>query len=106
MLFWSDLGVNGIRHDATLHMDPSFVKGLKDVVDSRKTVTHFGEFFIGRPDPKYDEYVYFPKQTGVNNLDFEFYRAASSKHNIWLILYSNEQLCQYVGIYSGGLRPS
>ena len=61
MLFWSDLGVNGIRHDATLHMDPSFVKGLKDVVDSRKTVTHFGEFFIGRPDPKYDEYVYFPK---------------------------------------------
>ena len=78
MLFWSDLGVNGIRHDATLHMDPSFVKGLKDVVDSRKTVTHFGEFFIGRPDPKYDEYVYFPKQTGVNNLDFEFYRAAST----------------------------
>lgn len=78
MLFWADLGVNGIRHDATLHMNPAFVKGLKDAVDSNATITHFGEFFIGRPDPKYDEYVYFPKQTGVNNLDFEFYRAAST----------------------------
>ena len=78
MLFWADLGVNGIRHDATLHMNPAFVKGLKDAVDSNTTITHFGEFFIGRPDPKYDEYVYFPKQTGVNNLDFEFYRAAST----------------------------
>lgn len=76
--FWADLGVNGIRHDATLHMNPAFVKGLKDAVDSNTTITHFGEFFIGRPDPKYDEYVYFPKQTGVNNLDFEFYRAAST----------------------------
>lgn len=76
--FWADLGVNGIRHDATLHMNPAFVKGLKDAVDSNATITHFGEFFIGRPDPKYDEYVYFPKQTGVNNLDFEFYRAAST----------------------------
>lgn len=78
MLFWADLGVNGIRHDATLHMNPAFVKGLKDAVDSNATITHFGEFFIGRPDPKYDEYVYFPTQTGVNNLDFEFYRAAST----------------------------
>jgi len=78
MLFWAELGVNGIRHDATLHMDPSFVKGLKDAVDSSNTITHFGEFFIGRPDEKYDEYVYFPKQTGVNNLDFEFYRTAST----------------------------
>lgn len=78
MLFWADLGVNGIRHDATLHMDPSFVKGLKDAVDSSNTITHFGEFFIGRPDSKYDEYVYFPTQTGVNNLDFEFYRTAST----------------------------
>lgn len=77
-LFWSDLGVNGFRHDATLHMNPAFVKGLKDAIDSNGTVQHFGEFFIGRPDPKYDEYVYFPKQTGVNNLDFEFYRAANS----------------------------
>lgn len=78
MLFWADLGVNGIRHDATLHMDPSFVKGLKDTVDSSNTITHFGEFFIGRPDSKYDEYVFFPTQTGVNNLDFEFYRTAST----------------------------
>lgn len=77
-LFWANMGVNGIRHDATLHLNPAFVKGLKDAVDSSNTVTHFGEFFIGRPDPKYDEYVYFPKQTGVNNLDFEFFRAASS----------------------------
>lgn len=77
-LFWANMGVNGIRHDATLHLNPAFVKGLKDAVDSSNTVTHFGEFFIGRPDPKYDEYVYFPKQTGVNNLDFEFFRAAST----------------------------
>lgn len=77
-LFWANMGVNGIRHDATLHLNPAFVKGLKDAVDSSNTVTHFGEFFIGRPDSKYDEYVYFPKQTGVNNLDFEFFRAAST----------------------------
>lgn len=77
-LFWANMGVNGIRHDATLHLNPAFVKGLKDAVDSNSTVTHFGEFFIGRPDPKYDEYVYFPKQTGVNNLDFEYFRAAST----------------------------
>lgn len=77
-LFWADMGVNGIRHDATLHMDAAFAKGLKDAVDSHNTITQFGEFFIGRPDPKYDEYVYFPKQTGINNLDFEFYRAAST----------------------------
>lgn len=77
-LFWLDMGVNGFRHDATLHMNPAFVKGLKDAVDSSRTVTHFGEFFIGRPDPKYDEYVYFPKQTGVNNLDFEYFRAITS----------------------------
>ena len=59
-------------------MDAAFAKGLKDAVDSHNTITQFGEFFIGRPDPKYDEYVYFPKQTGINNLDFEFYRAAST----------------------------
>ena len=56
-LFWANMGVNGIRHDATLHLNPAFVKGLKDAVDSNSTVTHFGEFFIGRPDPKYDETV-------------------------------------------------
>jgi glycosidase len=77
-LYWASIGVNGFRHDATLHMNPAFVKGLKDAIDSQSTTMHFGEFFIGRPDPKYDEYAYFPKQTGVNNLDFEFYRAATS----------------------------
>lgn len=77
-LFWANMGINGIRHDATLHMDAAFAKGLKDAVDSGNTITQFGEFFIGRPDPKYDEYVYFPKQTGINNLDFEYYRAAST----------------------------
>ncbi len=77
-LYWAGMGVNGFRHDATLHMNPAFVKGLKDAIDSQDTTMHFGEFFIGRPDPKYNEYVYFPKQTGVNNLDFEYYRAATS----------------------------
>lgn len=73
--YWANLGIDGIRHDATLHMNPAFVKGLKDKVDSQNTITHFGEYFIGRPDQKYNDYVYFPKQTGVNNLDFEMYRA-------------------------------
>lgn len=76
--FWVDLGIDGIRHDATLHMNPAFVKGLKDSIDSNNTVTQFGEYFIGRPDDKYDDYVYFPKQTGVNNLDFEMYRSLTS----------------------------
>ena len=76
--FWVDMGIDGIRHDATLHMNPAFVKGLKDSIDSNTTVTQFGEYFIGRPDDKYDDYVYFPKQTGVNNLDFEMYRSITS----------------------------
>lgn len=76
--YWAGMGVNGIRHDATLHMNPAFVKGLKDSVDSNNTITHFGEYFIGRPDEKYDDYVYFQKQTGVNNLDFEMYRSLNS----------------------------
>lgn len=55
-------------------------KGLKDAVDSAPggPITHFGEFFIGRPDPKYEEYRTFPDRTGVNNLDFEYYRAATN----------------------------
>ncbi|MGQ3053570.1 MAG: alpha-amylase family glycosyl hydrolase [Roseateles sp.] len=78
--FWKALGVDGFRHDATLHMNPAFVKGLKDAIDSATggPVTHFGEFFIGRPDPKYDEYRTFPDRTGVNNLDFEYYRASTN----------------------------
>lgn len=73
--FWKAKGVDGFRHDATLHMNPAFVKGFKDAIDSDPggPVTHFGEFFIGRPDPKYEEYRTFPDRTGVNDLDFEFY---------------------------------
>ena len=62
-IFWAKLGINGMRHDATLHMNPAFVKGLKDAVDSNSTITQFGEFFIGRPDSKYSEYINFPKST-------------------------------------------
>ncbi|WGU93828.1 alpha-amylase family glycosyl hydrolase [Paenibacillus dendritiformis] len=75
--FWKAKGIDGFRHDATLHMNPAFVKGFKDAIDSAPggPATHFGEFFIGRPDPKYDEYRPFPDRTGVNNLDFEYYNA-------------------------------
>lgn len=78
--FWVDKGIDGLRHDATLHMNPAFVKGLKDSIDSGSNgpISHFGEFFIGRPDPKYDEYESFPDRTGVNNLDFEFFRSITS----------------------------
>lgn len=53
------------------------MKGFKDAIDSAPggPLTHFGEFFIGRPDPKYEEYRAFPDRTGVNNLDFEYYNA-------------------------------
>ena len=79
-LFWKAKGVDGFRHDATLHMNPAFVKGLRDAIDSSTggPVTHFGEFFIGRPDPKYDEYRTYPNRTGVNDLDFEYFRAATN----------------------------
>ncbi|MGG1633731.1 alpha-amylase family glycosyl hydrolase [Paenibacillus sp. NRS-1760] len=78
--FWKSKGVDGFRHDATLHMNPAFTKGLKDAIDSAAggPLTHFGEFFISRPDPKYDEFRTFPDRTGVNNLDFEFYRSATN----------------------------
>ncbi|WP_201798212.1 alpha-amylase family glycosyl hydrolase [Lachnotalea glycerini] len=76
--FWTKLGIDGIRHDATLHMNPAYVRGLMDATNSIQTVTNFGEFFIGRPSDKYSEYISFPTRTGVNNLDFEFYNAATS----------------------------
>ncbi|WKT60092.1 alpha-amylase family glycosyl hydrolase [Microbulbifer thermotolerans] len=78
--FWKSKGVDGFRHDATLHMSPSFAKGFKDAIDSASggPLTHFGEFFIGRPDPKYDEYQSFPDRTGINNLDFEYFRASTN----------------------------
>lgn len=79
-LFWKARGVDGFRHDATLHMNPAFAEGLRDAIDSAPggPVTHFGEFFIGRPDPKYDEYRTFPDRTGINNLDFEYFRASTN----------------------------
>ncbi|PNY18594.1 alpha-amylase family glycosyl hydrolase [Streptococcus parauberis] len=32
--YWTTFGIDGLRHDATLHMSPSFVKGLKDSISS------------------------------------------------------------------------
>lgn len=79
-LYWKSLGIDGFRHDATLHMNPAFAEGFKDAIDSAPggPVSQFGEFFIGRPDPKYDEYRTFPDRTGINNLDFEYYRASTN----------------------------
>ncbi|WP_436926538.1 alpha-amylase family glycosyl hydrolase [Halosimplex amylolyticum] len=78
--FWKSKGIDGIRHDATLHLNPAFAKNLKTAIDSAQggPITHFGEFFISRPDPKYEEYRTFPDRTGINNLDFEFNRAATN----------------------------
>lgn len=76
--FWAEKGISGIRHDATLHMNPAFVKNAKDAVDSENgPLTQFGEFFIGKPDSKYSEYASFPDRTGVNDLDFEFYNTVN-----------------------------
>lgn len=76
--FWNAQNINGLRYDATLHENPAFVKGLTDAVNYQSPVTQFGEFFIGRPSDKYSEYCSFPTRTGVNNLDFEYYRANST----------------------------
>lgn len=78
--FWKAKGVDGFRHDATLHMNPAFAEGVRDAIDSAPggPVSHFGEFFIGRPDPKYDEYRTFPDRTAINNLDFEYFRASTN----------------------------
>ncbi len=78
--FWKARGVDGFRHDATLHMNPAFARNLRDAIDTAPggPVSHFGEFFIGRPDPKYGEYESFPDRTGINNLDFEYYRASTN----------------------------
>jgi len=79
-IFWKSKGVDGYRHDATLHMNGAFSKSFRDAIDSAEggAVTHFGEFFIGRPDPKFAEYSSFPTRTGINNLDFEFFRVMTS----------------------------
>lgn len=78
--FWKSHGVDGFRHDATLHMNPAFSRALRDAIDSAAggPLSHFGEFFIGRPDPKHDEYRTFPDRTGINNLDFEYFRASTN----------------------------
>tara|TARA_R110000772_G_scaffold22396_6_gene60599 strand:+ start:1 stop:1806 length:1806 start_codon:yes stop_codon:yes gene_type:complete len=78
--FWKAKGIDGYRHDATLHMNPAFAKGFRDAIDSAPggAVTHFGEFFIGKPDPKFAEYASFPTRTTINNLDFEFYRTIAN----------------------------
>jgi glycosidase len=79
-VFWKAKGVDGYRHDATLHMNPAFANGFRDAIDSAAggAVTHFGEFFIGKPDPKYGEYESFPDRTGINNLDFEYFRTLTN----------------------------
>jgi len=79
-IFWKNKGIDGYRHDATLHLNPAFAKGFRDAIDSAEggAVTHFGEFFIGKPDPKYGEYVSFPDRTGINNLDFEYFRTLTN----------------------------
>lgn len=79
-IFWKNTGIDGYRHDATLHMNPAFAKGFRDAIDSASggAVTHFGEFFIGKPDPKYAEYTSFPDRTNINNLDFEYFRTLTN----------------------------
>jgi cyclomaltodextrin glucanotransferase len=79
-IFWKGKGIDGFRHDATLHMNPAFAKSFRDAIDSASggAVTHFGEFFIGKPDPKYGEYTSFPDRTGINNLDFEYFRTLTN----------------------------
>lgn len=79
-VFWKGKGIDGYRHDATLHMNPAFANGFRDAIDSAAggAVTHFGEFFIGKPDPKYGEYISFPERTAINNLDFEYFRTITN----------------------------
>ncbi len=79
-IFWKNKGIDGFRHDATLHMNPAFAKAFRDAIDSAPggALTHFGEFFIGKPDPKYTEYTSFPDRTNINNLDFEFFRTITN----------------------------
>jgi glycosidase len=79
-IFWKATGIDGYRHDATLHMNPAFARGFRDAIDAASggAVTHFGEFFIGKPDPKYGEYETFPDRTGINNLDFEYFRTLTN----------------------------
>jgi cyclomaltodextrin glucanotransferase len=95
-VFWKSKGIDGYRHDATLHMNPAFAKGFRDAIDSASggAVTHFGEFFIGKPDPKYAEYESFPDRTGINNLDFEYFRTLTN-----VIGYGSEDMSDLANFY-------
>lgn len=73
---WLDRDIDGIRNDAILHENDAFLKNWADTVNSYKPVFHFGEFWIGTPDPKYDDFRTFQKRTGVSILDFEYANVA------------------------------
>ena len=74
---WLSHGIDGIRNDATLHQSDAFRTVLADHVNAgSRPVEHFGEFFIGSPDPKYDEYRTSPERTGIDILDFELSNSA------------------------------
>lgn len=73
---WLSHGVDGIRNDATLHQTNAFRTVFSDHVNSQDGAFHFGEYFIGSPDPKYDDYRTSPERTGINILDFEFANTA------------------------------
>ncbi|GAA5168160.1 alpha-amylase family glycosyl hydrolase [Ornithinimicrobium tianjinense] len=72
MSTWLAHGVDGIRNDATLHQTEAFRTVFADEINRQGGAFHFGEYFIGSPDPKYDDYRTSPEATGINILDFEF----------------------------------
>ncbi|MFX0538876.1 alpha-amylase family glycosyl hydrolase [Ornithinimicrobium sp. Y1847] len=73
---WLEAGVAGIRNDATLHQTDAFRTVFSDHVNRNSGAFHFGEYYIGTPDPKYDDYRTSPERTGINILDFEYANVA------------------------------
>ena len=73
---WLTHGVDGIRNDATLHQSDAFRTTFADHVNATSPVFQFGEYFIGTPDPKYDDYRTSADRTGIQILDFEFANVA------------------------------
>ncbi|MDT8305820.1 MAG: alpha-amylase family glycosyl hydrolase [Anaerolineae bacterium] len=73
---WLDHGIDGIRNDATLHQSDAFRTTFADYINAYEPVFHFGEYFIGTPDSKYDDYRTSPDRTGIDILDFEFANTA------------------------------
>ena len=74
---WLSHGIDGIRNDATLHQSTAFRTVFADHVNAgADPVSQFGEYFIGTPDPKYDDYRTSPDRTGINILDFELANVA------------------------------